>query len=588
MHIRLLILLFMIFFSGSSCSALTEDALQKREKIRYAVKEQLLSIYDIPFSAYVSLEMWDEIDFILENTHQNMVKYRLPEIYYSRPFAVDGQIWVFENRERGTGEIHVFDADSLKLLRTLKNDDFSRYEGGIRMVSGSRIISGGSDLDVDTAVIWDIRSSKITSLKLKEGHYVGSAAADGDILYIGSCGGLINAWQMPDLSFAGIYASSTQPNTDWEIFNSKPCITAIAPHNDSLIAAGENHIFVWNTKNRALVKTWEKILPNSLVFFYKDIVIEYKDNRIAVKNLTDGRILHNIRTTVPVDDLIVTSEELLPDQTGPVMIIALRHNRGIHFYDFNSMNLLKETDFKGESLAVFRNQIFAGDDHHIYKYNIRHKISPACEKFLKNIRPEELELTAPVYRELLRRSLLYPDVIDTGSLSRRFLELHRLELRHTVRYGKIGEKQDEETAENTSGRAGQKDIFGYKLIYEIQNRSENGVFLHMMFQWGGEYGSRENTDTPETSLQDVFFIPPGNGKVTGIITMGEKEPATLLLYPLKIETADHAYHEGLEKAISQDSRDVSLIDTYLKDPRVKRWHPALELRKKEISASGKK
>ncbi len=588
MCFRLLIIMIIVSFSGNICSALTADSVQKREKIRYAVKEDLLSIYDIPFSTYVSLEMWEEIDFILENTHQNMVKYRLPEIWYSRPFAVDGQIWVFENNENGTREIHVFDADSLKLFRTLKNEDFSGYEGGIRMVSGTRIISGGSDRDVDTAVVWDIRSSEITTLKLREGHYISSAAGDGDMLFIGSCGGLINAWQMKDFSFDGVYASSDLPNTDWEIFNRKPCITAIAPHNGSLIGAGENHIFVWNRKTRELVKTWEKILPNSLVFFYKNFVSEYRDNRIAVRNLTDGRILHTVKTPVPVNDLIVTSEEVLPDQTGPVMIIALRHNRGIYFYDFDTMTLMKETDFKGESLAVFRHQVFAGDDHHVYKYNIRHQPDPACENFLQNIRTEELELTESVYKELLPRSLLYPDVIDTGSLSRRFLELQEMEIRHTLRYGKIGEKQEEETEENILGRTGQKDIFGYKLVYEIRNRSENGVFLHMMFRWSGEYGSRADTESGESKIEDVFFIPSGNGKVSGIITMGEKEPASLLIYPLKIETADPAYHEGLEKAISQESRDLSLIDTYLKDPRVKRWHPALELRKKEISASGKK
>ncbi len=583
-HIKFLVLLIILFFSGNSCSAITADNLRKREKIRYAVREELLGIYDIPFSVYVSLEMWDEIDFILENTHQNMVRYRLPEVYYSRPFAVDGQIWVFENNESGTRAIHVFDADSLKLLRTLRNDDFSRYEGGIRMVSGTLIVSGGSDRDVDTAVIWNIRSGETATVKLKEGHYIGSAAADKDMLYIGSCGGLINSWKTEDFSFAGIYASSDQPNADWEIFNRKPCITAIAPHNDSLIAAGENHIFVWNAKNRSLVKTWEKVLPNSLVFFYKDFVSEYKDNRIAVRNLTDGRILHSIRTPVPVDDLIVTSEEVLPDQTGPVMILALRRNRGIHFYDFASMKLLKKTDFRGESLAVFRHQIFASDDHHIYKYNVHHQISPECEKFLKNIRPEELELTESVYNELVRRSLLYPEVIDTEALSRRFLDLHGLELRHSIRYGKIGEKQEEETADQVSGRSGQKDVFGYKLIYEIRNRSEKGVHLHMMFRWSGQYGSRADAEIGESAIEDVFFIPSGNGKVTGIITMGEKEPATLQIFPVKIETADPAYEEGLEKALGQDSRDVSLIDFYLKDPRVRRWHSALELRKKEIAA----
>ncbi|MEZ4526198.1 MAG: hypothetical protein R2941_09795 [Desulfobacterales bacterium] len=516
MHIRFLILLIIIFFSENSCSAITADNLRKREKIRYAVKEELLSIYDIPFSVYVSLEMWEEIDFILENTHQNMVRYRLPEIWYSRPFAVDGQIWIFENNESGTREIHVFDADSLKLLRTLKNDDFSRYEGGIRMVSGTRIISGGSDRDVDTAVIWDIRSGETATVKLKEGHYISSAAADSERLYVGSCGGLINSWKLEDLSFAGIYASSDQPNADWEIFNRKPCITAIFPHNGSLIAAGENHIFAWNKKDRSLVKTWEKILPGSLVFFCKDSAIEYRDNHIAVRNLTDGRTLHHIRTPVPVDDLIVTSEEVLPNQTGPVMLIALRRNRGIHFYDFESMRVLKETDFRGESLAVFRNQIFAGDDHHVYKYNIRHHISPACEKFLKNIRAEELELTESVYNGLLRRSLRYPDVIGTEALSRRFLELNGLELRHGIRYGKIGEKQEELAGDN-SGRTGQQDVFGYKLIYEIQNRSENGVHLHMKFRWSGQYGSRADTEIGESAIEDVFFIPPGNGKVTGII-----------------------------------------------------------------------
>ncbi|MEZ4526199.1 MAG: hypothetical protein R2941_09800 [Desulfobacterales bacterium] len=56
---------------------------------------------------------------------------------------------------------------------------------------------------------------------------------------------------------------------------------------------------------------------------------------------------------------------------------------------------------------------------------------------------------------------------------------------------------------------------------------------------------------------------------------------------MKIETADPGYQEVWKKALGQDNRDVSLIDTYLKDPRVKRWHPALELGKRKLPQSGK-
>ncbi len=573
MPVKYIILLLIIVFSGNSCSALSEDARLKREKIRYALKEELLDICDIPFATYASLEMWEELDQILENSHQNMVQHRLPGLYYSRPYTVKGGIWVFENNSDGNREIHVFDADDLKLSETLQKRDFSAYEGGIRTVSGDHIISGGSDRDVDRAVVWNTGKDEVRSLKLKEGHYITSLHASGDILCAGSCGGLISAWHMPDLSFIRNYSTSSEANSSWEIFNRKPCINALYTGSGQMIGAGERNFFIWDQKSGNLLRKFEKKLPHSQVFFYQHFAVEYKEDRLAVRDLKNGNTVRELKTDAFVNDLLVTEETVLPHQRGPLIIISLRHNKGIFFYDFDTMTLLRKSDFKGESLHVFRQQIYATDDRHIYKYNIRHRIPENCKTFLQDVRPEKLEITESMYRSLLQRSLDYPDVMDTAALSRKYLAQHGLELHYAFRYGRIRAASSEK----------EKNSFGYNLIYEIKNVSENGLFLAMHFRWSGEYGRRSDTESEGGSVEEIFFIPPGKGKVTGIISVGEKEPVRMQIYPRQIDRAPPDYYEGLQRALSKKNKEISIIESYLRDERVRRWHPALKLRKREIT-----
>lgn len=322
--------------AGISYAELTKENLKKREKLRNAVNRGVLSIYDIPFEIYVKLEMWTEIGFIFEANNKNMIKYKLPGVYYSRPYIVNNKVWIFENA--ANGEIYIFDPDTLRFSDKLKNEAYAKYAGGVRKIFGNTVISGGSDKDVDAAVIWDTDINEVRTIKLGAGHYVGSIEVEGNTLYISSCGEVINAWDYDTLEFSGNY-SANQDNADW---NKKECITGIRIIHDKLIGVGEKTVFVWDIEGQNLLKTYPKALNNSIVFFYKKYMVEYKNNRFAVRNLENEKLIKKIKAEKSIEDLIVTSKRILANHRDELLILALRHNKGLLFYDFNTLKLIKK------------------------------------------------------------------------------------------------------------------------------------------------------------------------------------------------------------------------------------------------------
>ncbi|MFW5810905.1 MAG: hypothetical protein ACOCWY_04825, partial [Thermodesulfobacteriota bacterium] len=131
-------------------------------------------MYDVPFTTYVSLGMWKEIDAILEANNRNVVKYALPQGHYSRPLTVNGEIWVFSEieTEKESVGIHVFDSASLKLKRILRNERISRFRGGVRAAFGNRILLSGSGRNMETAALWNVRTENWRTLAVSEGNMI--------------------------------------------------------------------------------------------------------------------------------------------------------------------------------------------------------------------------------------------------------------------------------------------------------------------------------------------------------------------------------------------------------------------------------
>ncbi|GBC63202.1 hypothetical protein DENIS_4196 [Desulfonema ishimotonii] len=566
-----------------------DERAEKRKKIRYAINKGILTPYDIPFRHYAALDMWDEIDFILAANNGNAIMCKMPGKYYSRPYVISDRIWVFKNGETENAPVYVFDPASLRLADQLKNKQFQAYQGGIRTVINDHvIIAGGANTDVDMAVIWNTRTDEVRTLKLEAGHYIGAIAVEMGKLYIGSCGGKINVWDMDDLSFLGTYSTRPEETTDWDAFNRQACITGIHFFNNRLIGVGERDIFIWDIDRKNLVKTYEKALKNSLFCFFEGFIAEYKNDVFALSPLLTGDAepdgIRVSKAENPIVDLQITPEKLLPNQKGPVIVMSMRHNMGMRFYDFNTLELLDKAPLRGDTLQVYQNRLFATDDQNIYRYDIRHKKSGPYREFLKTIAPDPAALTPELYQQLLKRACRYPHAISPNALSEKFLARCQLSLHHGFRYGKIGEQRLTDEA----GEPYREEVFGYNLFYEIRNDSDQGRYITLKFDWGGEYGRENRTDASLSSATRTAFIPPHGGREAGHMVIGEKEPRQLFVYPLDITEMSAVYYQGLQRALGRGNQSLSLVNTYLRDKRLKKWHSELKKRKKSLSAESDK
>ncbi|OQX28161.1 MAG: hypothetical protein BWK80_01785 [Desulfobacteraceae bacterium IS3] len=584
-------LLFFLWEAGRAYAEPAQDEAEKRDKIRYAVKGGILSIYDIPFETYIRLEMWDELGFIFEANNKNMIKYDLPGLYYSRPHIVDNMVWVFENAAPGgKGGIYIFNADTLNFIRKLENKEYSKYEGGVRKIYKHTVISGGSDEDVDKAVIWDTRTDDVDIIKLGAGHYVGSVEVKEDKLYIGSCGESINVWDYNSLEFIGIYTTGKE-RTNW---NEKECITGIYLIGEKLLGVGEKTVFVWNLENRKLTGSYPKMLTNSTVLFYKNYVVEYKNDKFVLRNLEDGKAVRSVKTEKPVEDMIVTSEKIFSTHSGDLLVLALRHNKGLLFYDFNTLKLLKKIDTNGQALSAYKNAVLATDDRSLYKYDIAYKDTEHYEKFLGKIRADNLVLSDGIYYQLLKRFQDYPEVMASAGVFSNFLKSKDLKLQHSFKYARIGERivSDPGGAPDSGHK---ENVYGYKVLYEMYNDASDYYFVNLASEWSGEYGKTSSyeetgaipTDSAKKGFtEQSFFIPP-EGKYKGQFEVGEKEPLNFLIYPKRVESVSKGYYEGFMKAVSSDNEDVSLIDKYIGDSLVKSWHEMLKERKSRLTGKDK-
>ncbi len=558
-----------------------EAASEKRDRIRHALDTGILSPYDIPFHTYANLEMWKELRSILEANNDIVSGYRLPGLYYSRPFPVGEEVWVFENTTVGAGDILIFNPDTLALSRTIEGKAANGLGGTIRQTDGTTVISGGGDEDVDAVAVWNTETDKTRSVRLKNGHYVGAVAVTGNRLLVGACGGLINVWHYPDLTFEGRYFSSEQENVNWDVFNQKECITAVTQLGDDTVAgAGENSVFIWNRIDAPPIRQVSKAMPGSIALFHGPYLVEHRKATFSVTNLTTPDTAETVGTDREIADLIVTEEPILPDQSGAVIVVTLRHNKGLLFYDFDTLDLLRKIDAEGETLSAHHNAVFATDDRNLYRYGVRYWEPHKYEAFIAGIQPEKIVLSTDRYRALLDLLKDDPDALAASRIPERYMATKGVSVSHSFNYGRID--AGTEAAES-------EPQYGYKAAFEVENRSGFHYLVTLSAAWRGAFGKGgDRTAETRHPVHPVsFFLSPDGGRYAGQFGVGEKEPAQMILYPTRLAPVTADFREGLTTALSRENEDMDLIDRYLADDRVAAWHDELTRRRSELAARDK-
>ncbi|MDM8515943.1 hypothetical protein QUF76_07070 [Desulfobacterales bacterium HSG16] len=600
---KLIFLFAALFIHHIVFAGMSSDEFKKRDRLRQAVKKEVLSIYDIALNTYVRLSMWDELDMIFTANERNSIQYTLPGLYYSRPHIVGDKVWIFENMtakgsaatDRG---IYVFDSKLLVPLEKKQNEKYGSLDGGIRKIIGQIVISGGANKDVDTAAVWDTVTDTFRTIHLPAGcHYIGVIEVVDNILYIGSCGGIINAWKFDSLEYIGNYASSENDGSGWE---GKECISNLKISGNNVIGAGERTVFIWDRIGEKPVNTYEKIFPNSFIYFYGDYFVEFKNRKFAVRSLENGHVINKTSASNSIEDLIVTEEKLLSDVDGTLLILTLRHGMGVMIYDFDTLKPLKLLDRKGENLAVYKNAIFATDDKHLYKYRVMGKSDAKYKRFLKNIDHNKIVIDDRLYHSFIDRFRRYPKVIEKTGVADIFMKRKGLFVSHSLKYGKIGERfvYEDSREEGGSGQsmissengAGYREkIYGYEAGYHIINRSSNLYFITMKATWDGEFVSKSPYVSAQPSEHRFsFFIQPNNGRHMGQFDVGEREPASIVFYPVSIRETDQAYYDDFMKAWDPKNEDISLLERFLADDLVKNLHPYLEKKRAELARKQEK
>lgn len=545
---------------------------RKREKIRNAISKGILSLYDVPFNTYIRFRMWEEIEQILKANAGDAICHQLPSRYYSRPYIVKNQAWVFENSAAPGGNVYVMSSDTPELTKRVKNKDYAQYEGGIRVAFHHTVISGGSDKDVDTAVLWDTEADKVRTVKLRDGHYISAIAVGDNTLYIGSCGGKINAYRYDNLAFSKVYSTSSTENINWEVFNRKECITGIGFSEGKIIGAGDKTVFIWNPGTELPVRTYPKTLSNSVVSFYKHFMIEYKFQELVITDMITQKS-RKLKVESALEDAVITDEKILKQQSGDVLILALKRDAGLWVYDFKTLLLIEKIEITGQKLAAAGRCIFATDDRFFYRYYLPDREPEKFRAFLKTFRPENINPDEERYYRLLKLARDYPDIVKPYELAKKFLEQHHLDVRYCFKYGKIGENI-------TDGK--EEEIFGYKLFYEVSNRSAKCYLITMDFTWSGYYGQKDSgSETGRASSKQSFMID-AHSEYRENFVVGDKEPMQVLFYPTEIITLSKEDYDGLNTALGMENQDMSAIDEYLAKKLPSVWKKRLNEKKQVL------
>jgi len=582
----------MLLFSSAPSNGLSENDIAKRDKLRDAVSGGVLTLYDIPIDAYIEFEMWDELTQILRSNHNNRIRVELPGLYYSRPYLVEDRLWVFENSTMSEGGIYVFAPDTLRMETKIQNREFQEYEGGVRNITSGMVISGGSDKDVDAVAIWNTRSDSLQTIKIQGGHYVSSIEVNDQLLFIGSCGGVINVWDIKTLDYLGSCSTSEKENTNWTIFNEKECINGIYIRSGRIYGSGEKSIFIWDARTYRLLRVYKKKLNDAAVFFYQNFLVEFKKDQFVIRLLYNGDEVTTVKTEQYIEDLFVTAEKILPGYDRDAIILSFRNNTGMAVYDFQRFKRLRTWAGHAARLNAFNGKIYATDERNLYQYSLAGRKEKAYQSFVADISVNPELLDDARFNQLIRCTKDYPDFLNASNLVDVYFRTKKLDLTWSFKYGKIGERfiptSDETNMDENNSSGYMEKVYGYKTLYHITNDSDVWYLVKLSASWSGAYGITSMYEKPVYSdfRPHSFFLPPGAG-FRGQFEVGEKEPLHMSIFPEAIQTVTNQYYKDFKTALSPENKSVSLIKKYLKDGRVSDWHSRLEQRIKEIRG-GKK
>lgn len=511
------------------------DFLLRREEIKRDIETGKIGIYDISFTTYVSLGMWDEIDSILEANNRNVLKYTLPDQPNSRPFYVNGEIWVFpEDGSKGLDGIHVFEASSLQLKKILRNDLFRQYRGGIRAVIGDMVIVNGTGRDMETAAVWNIQTDEIHTLRLPVGYFIGTVAVKDDLFYIGACGENEQVLQYDsNLEFIKSYSIEALDSEDKRAKQGE-CILGIAVVGDRLVGIGDTHIIHWNIETGELLDITKNHIHNPTVCLKKFQAVEFRGKHFSVMNLKNGD-LRNRTIRFPILDVEITSDQILAKQKGDLLVIALQHDQGFLFYDLENAERLAHIFVNSGPFTVRDGKIFVTEGRTVYQYDFRQMEPTRYQDFLKSIRIDKMTLTDGVYFQLLKRARMYPHAIPLDVLSERFFASRKISIRHCIELASDNlEGKSPEYLETPSTKT---DSSRYVVSYEITNESSRSFSITLLFQWENResLGSfAPNEDFGEVAWERVL-LPANGGKVVGQVPVFGEKPEKVYIFPTRIE-----------------------------------------------------
>lgn len=192
---------------------------------------------------------------------------------------------------------------------------------------------------------------------------------------------------------------------------------------------------------------------------------------------------------------------------------------------------------------------------------------------------------------------MYPKATQREIAIKKIFELSKLKVRFTYKEGKIGERYvptseysssnpdttttyingksyTSTTYNSSSSTSGgyNSDVYGFKYLYDIINRSEDYYIIEVRADWTGTYkkytsyrtgawggGDKRHklVDSKKASKYfETFILAPGD-VFKDQFEVGEKEPSDLELKLVKVKKLEKNYFEGLVKALSYSSKKGS-------------------------------
>lgn len=498
----------------------------KRDQLRAAFQKKILSPYDIAFPTYVKLEMWDELTAILKDNLEYALQYTLPRPFLSRPFDGGDAVWVFTEMPPCQG--FRFSGNPLELLNIHDEYPFD-HPGTIRLIHGRHILFGGGYSDVDLVTVHDTVTGESIAIELMEGHYVHSLLVENDMILAGACGERVNIWSLGDCRFLGSCAANKDGFSDWQTFNRKECISSMHVYNDQVIGAGQTRIYFWDLSSGGLIRSISKHIEGSRTHFFEESWIEYRDLRIAAQSFNDPEKYVEKNAPLPIEDLVVAKSNILPNQSNALVIVSLRGNRGILFYDLDTLSLVLRTDLKGQKLRVAAPYLFATDDRRLYRYSLRNRAPEAFNVFLESVSLDEIQISDDNYPRILELARAFPEVVHPDDLAEKYLDGFGIQIAYRMYYGKIGDRKIAQTPEALDLT---EEVYGYKIDLEVVNTSNRTFRLPVRIEWKGRIGIPETDGSMSVyTTQEDIVIGPRERFQKKEIVLGEREPAVVFVYP---------------------------------------------------------